>query len=656
MADLLGQWTARSEHSNARGYRTDIQALRGLAVLWVVLFHAGVPVAAAGFLGVDMFFTVSGFVITRRLMEGMSQGAFSAREFFCSRAWRLLPAACVCYAVVLMVGWLLMTPIEWWASWAMTLGAIGMVSNVLLWRRADYFGTSAEFEPLLHTWSLAVEEQFYLIFPFALLLVVRRFWPALFAMILVVSLTLALWAVDRYPAAAFYLPVTRAWQFMLGALAALWVDRYRAQSEVLATTIYIAATTLLVCVPISGTTAFDPGTIGVVCVATTALLLFGSSSKYTLARLSPLAWLGDRSYSVYLAHWPPVAFANLAWIGGAPLFVRVAVVALGVVLGVALHAGVEKRFRRRIQMPYAWADLRVFAGFAVAVLLVGLATLVVGGADHVEPPANRPNFGLSANCSLHKDVIIGPECRTAENVQVLVWGDSYAMHLVEGLVDTSGHAIGQATKSVCPPLVGYAPDVFPELPLSEALNTACLKHNRAVLEMIELSDAINTVILSAAWGQYPAYGILLEAEGESARRVSPNALDVARALAAQVARIRQLGIRVFLVGAPALGAFDVGTCLQRANAGKLILGSNSDCRIRDRGDEAVKSWVEAMEQEAATIAGLQVINIQSHLCESGICDSRVDGIPLYRDAGHLSYEGSVALARSMHWAQLMSIE
>jgi peptidoglycan/LPS O-acetylase OafA/YrhL len=205
-------------------YRPDIDGLRAIAVLGVVLFHAGVQPLTGGFSGVDVFFVISGFLISSIIIKEIRRGDFSLATFYERRIRRIFPAFLVVVLFSTILAYLLLLPRDF-ESFGKSLAAAGLsLSNVLFWKESGYFDSSAELKPLLHTWSLGVEEQFYLFFPLLLLFVARFFkqrWVGWILAIAVVSFLLSVWGVRYQPSAAFYLLPTRAWELALGCLLAM---------------------------------------------------------------------------------------------------------------------------------------------------------------------------------------------------------------------------------------------------------------------------------------------------------------------------------------------------------------------------------------------------------------------------------------------------
>ena len=339
----------------ASAYRPDIDGLRAVAVLAVVLFHADAAVLPGGFVGVDVFFVVSGFLIARLIEAECMAGVFSFAGFYERRIRRLIPALAVVFAVSTGLALALLSPsqLEHFAGSLLAANLLG--ANIFFWRTSDYFAVAAEWQPLLHTWSLSVEEQFYLLFPLALV-TLRRFGRrnllAVLCAVACVSLAAAVWGAVQAPVAAFYLLPTRAWELVLGALIALAPlprSRRRAGREATALTglALIAAATLGVTGP-----AAAPLAAILLAAAGTALLVHaggcGGHSVATMLAAPPLVALGLASYSLYLWHWPLLVFArHAAATRDLPPATTAAVVGLALLLALGSWRWVERPFRAR---------------------------------------------------------------------------------------------------------------------------------------------------------------------------------------------------------------------------------------------------------------------------------------------------------------------
>ena len=640
-------------------FRTDIQALRGLAVLLVILQHAQAGFIDAGFLGVDIFFVISGFLITGMLADQIGEGRFRFAEFYFRRARRLLPAAYATFLATAVLGFFLLDAIEWNDFTWQLAGAVTFTGNIALWQQTGYFASEAALKPLLHVWSLAVEEQYYLLLPLALWLAPRRAWLAGSLVVLIASFALCAWWSLVAPEAAFYLLPTRAWELAIGSLAALWLRRDPRVADRVAP-LFLPALLAVLVVPVLPLPAPAFANIAIVCVATALLIL----RRHPLFEQSPLshglARVGDASYSLYLAHWPVFAFLHNAYAGD-PSFgepgpvVLVAATALALLLGWALYRYVEMPMRRA---PLAFRRRWVFAALASSALLalvpLGLSARTTtgtksSGVDYAW--LRRDNVGFSDACETYDLFVPSRACSESTAPETMVWGDSFAMHLVPGIAATSDVPVVQATKSACGPLPGLAQihGVY-----TRAFAERCLAFNYSVLNYLAETPSIRTVALSSSFYPYfdPARRVLYMDDGTMVERM-PDAGLALVALRDTVSRLRSMGKRVVVVAPPPSTGFDHARCLERKARNRTPFARFIDCSL-DRDDYIASkhetlAFLERLQREA----NVDVVSFDALLCDAQRCRTELDGSFVYRDEGHLSYDGSVAVARAMDLAPLL---
>lgn len=300
------------------GYRPDIDGFRAIAIVPVVLHHLQVDGFSGGFVGVDVFFVISGFLITSILLRDLSDGSYSIGKFYERRARRILPALLAVLCFTLIVSPLFLLPSEFKTLPSQVLGALFFIGNIVLWRQSGYFSDISEFKPLLHTWSLGVEEQFYLITPIALWLVVRnggeRMIKWLVSALLILSFATCIYFTQLKPVAAFYLLPTRAWELLAGSLIACaslkTVDGiHPAVREGLPA---IGILLLFISITLFSEDTSFPGYAAAIPVLGAAFLIaFGQSSLVgKILSLKPIVFIGLISYSLYLWHWPIIVFTR----------------------------------------------------------------------------------------------------------------------------------------------------------------------------------------------------------------------------------------------------------------------------------------------------------------------------------------------------------
>ena len=376
-------------------FRPDIEGLRAVAVVVVVLFHARIAAFAGGFVGVDVFFVLSGFLITRLLLrEVATTGTISLRHFWARRARRLLPASCVVVVVTVLASQVLLSPIAQRPLATDAIAASGFVLNfVFASRLGDYFASQLGRtpSPLLHFWSLAVEEQFYLFWPLALLGLrrrprrYRRLVTVMMIAVAIVSFWACTWMTRTYPTGAFYLLPARMWELAVGGLVAVGGAAWRLVSptaRAVAAWVGVAGVATAV-VTFDGSIAF-PGTAALLPVLGTALIVVSGGSDaapfapLVVLRHPALQWIGRRSYAIYLWHWPALVLAEAKW-GPLSLGQRFVAIGVALVLAAASLRLVEDPVRHS-----AWVASRPGRGLALGASLC--ATALLAGAISLALP------------------------------------------------------------------------------------------------------------------------------------------------------------------------------------------------------------------------------------------------------------------------------
>lgn len=440
-------------------YRPEVDGLRAVAVTLVLLFHAGLGFSG-GFIGVDVFFVISGFLITGLILKEQDAGTFRLANFWVRRIRRIIPAVTVLAVAVLAAGVVLLLPSDYEDLGKSTIAQQLMLSNVYFWRNTGYFDGAAELMPLLHTWSLAVEEQFYLGYPFLLMLLHplgRRPAFTTLALLAAVSLAASEYGVRTFPSATFFLLPTRAWELLIGGLICFLPKPIRGPSWLVAAVSWLSLAAILgagwfytAATPFPGLTALVP-------CAATAALIYANSVRLTrpaaLLAKTPLVFVGRISYSLYLWHWPLLVFARLCLGDTLPWQVGLSVLALSVALAVLSWRYVETPFRRAVR-PARWRAVAAAWGSGTAILLcvAGLIWQTRGLAAFYSPevlaldPASvdPPIFRYETQT---RDLENGRVRRMGDSadgptgLDFVVWGDSHAM-AVGSLVETECRRFG----------------------------------------------------------------------------------------------------------------------------------------------------------------------------------------------------------------------
>ena len=605
-------------------YRPDIQALRGLAVLLVLIYHADIIPLPAGFLGVDIFFVISGFLITSLI----AKPDFTLAEFYWRRAKRLLPAAYVTFFGTALASSLILTNAEMYEFKRQLVGALTFAGNMVLWQQSGYFANDAALKPLLHVWSLAIEEQYYLLLPALMIAVPKRYWQTGILTLCAASFTACLLMAQQHPSAAFYLLPTRLWELAIGSIGALVLRNAK-----IPTPVYWSALASLFLLPFFPFGSTHPGIdAGIICTATLIVIL----AKRSTLENTGLSRIGDISYSLYLVHWPIFALAANIWLGNVPMPARFTLLALSLILAFLLHRYVEAPIRRAEIMP-SWR----LAGATVATTAALVALPYASGRDKVDyTHIMRSNYGFSSTCNWEEDFSPSSACRNADEPEILIWGDSYAMHLVAGIASVADNGVVQATRSVCGPMLGLAPIMKnPDSAFNRNWAEKCLEFNDSIMAYLESAPSIKTVILSSPFIQYTDADRYTNIR-ESGAEVVPNVETALASLDATIRRLKSIGRKVLIISPPPVADFNVGKCLEREANGKILLQGCDISRQSYRDDRA--DTLSLLDRSVA-----DVIHLEDVLCNDVLCQTKFGTTPIYRDEGHLTYLGSIEVARRL---------
>ncbi len=640
-------------------YRSEIDGLRAIAVLPVIFFHAGASVFSGGYVGVDIFFVISGYLITTIILAERAAGVFSIRRFYERRARRILPALYLVIFACLPFAWAWMVP-EMLADFARSVAATALfISNAHFWETAGYFAADTDLKPLLHTWSLAVEEQFYLVFPLFLILTGTRKlgrFALLLAILALASLLLSEWGWRNEPDANFYFTLSRFWELLAGSLCGILLFGRDPYSNNALAALGLGLISFAVF-------AFDetvpfPSVYALVPVMGSVLIILFAAPRTVVAKLlslKPFVGIGLISYSAYLWHQPLFAFARIRSPQEPAMVWMMLLSAMTLGLAYLSWRFVEQPFRRRDrQLLPTQKSVFAVSGAGMAVLVcVGVLVMQSGGAplrtapngirysDFLSDEKLAFNIGLDRACvkSL-ESAITSPACRTSDNPSVLLWGDSYAMHLAKWLEYSDSAAdvgVQQVTKGACWPILGVA-----GRELSPAQARECVEFNDAVLEWISKQANISTVILSSP---FHTAGEVIDRTGKTIDN-SDDTYGLAHILST-IESLRALKKRVVIVSPPPNSGSDIGDCLLYAILWDEDL-SRCDFTTQDYTDARIKSY-RLLDKVGKDVP---VILLDKIMCREGNCAASDGDVFLYRDHGHLSVESAQSLGRKIDLLEL----
>lgn len=620
--DSVNATTQNTADIHGLAYRPDIDGLRAVAVLSVLFYHAGLPPLSGGFVGVDIFFVISGFLITGIIRADIAAGRFTLAKFYERRVRRIFPALYLTILVTVAAALALFsatdlerlfTSIAWLAFFA---------SNFYFAENSGYFDAAAEANAILQTWSLAIEEQFYVFFPPLLALLAR--WKRVpvgwvILALAVASFAFSVYVVDRDARAAFFSTPGRIWELMLGALLAVgFFPKLKSEKAIAALATSGAVLIIASLVLLTTETPF-PGAYALpACAGTAAVIWAGCCGPSPITRAlswRPAVAIGLISYSLYLLHWPIFVMFRY-WNEGELSAAQTALALIAAVAAAwASWRYVEQPFRKP-QHPVPRRTLLV--GALILMVMVGASAVAAsfwqagratGFEKYVEAEKAR---ALAEPCMLRDTATFAdwPElrCSTDGAAMVVVWGDSFAAHYFGALRDwatRSGRGLTLMAESSCPPIAGLS---VPNRPGCEAFNTGVMERLR------EKPPAV--VVLSANWIVY-----------EKKKTLTEIFSDKFKLLDETIASLRKLGAKVVVLGP---------SPVFQAPAAQIALGNT-------RSDRAIASYsrkFDAFFRDAATRGLITYFPAHEVFCAEAQCRFRENGELFFWDTGHMTARGS----------------
>lgn len=625
-------------------YRSDIDGLRAIAILTVVAFHAFPGVFPGGFIGVDVFFVISGYLITSILQQEMQGGHWSIASFYARRILRIFPALILVLLACLVAGWHTLLADEYMQLGKhLGLGA-AFLSNIGLWSEAGYFDKVSEAKPLLHLWSLAIEEQFYIVWPLALWLILRSKRNALrtMAILALSSLLLSVWWVWSDRTQAFYSPLSRAWELLVGACLALQpAQRFlltRPVARGFAVAALLGATMLLhASVPFPGAVA------GLPVLAAAVLIAVPPATDWT-GRLLRHPWmvaLGKVSYPWYLWHWPLLSFAYIIESGQASTSLRLGLVMVSLLLATLTYLLWE--------LPLRTLPRRLVVGVLVlAMSVIGLLgkniydrhglerirhkNLIqlnpVAGQDFLD--FEKQGLITEARCEQpfkfpEREVCL--QAHLEKPVSAVVLGDSHAVHAFWGLAkafDAQGLNLAVRGKGACVPVMAAAPGVG---------DSECERHMEATLRDIAMQSQVRAVALVFRGRYLTAQSSMQERKGFEDR------------LNASLSLLQSAGKQVYYFLPVVEPGFDPRLC-----TGVLPMGRKPpySCVIDKQMDDMKSEFVRVSALRVlARWPRVRVIDPNTAFCRAGRCPILQGGHSIFKDDNHLSQFGSMRLSQSL---------
>ncbi|CEG57213.1 acyltransferase family protein [Legionella fallonii] len=665
----------------ALNYRKDIDGIRAIAVLAVVLFHAFPKAIPGGFIGVDVFFVLSGFLISTIIFQQIAEKQFRWTTFYIKRINRLFPALIIILLCALLGGYFLLFADEYQNLSKHILGSTFFLNNFLLWKEAGYFDVTNEFKPLLHLWSLGIEEQFYLIWPLFILLLWNKKLNPMMAIILIVffSFLINLLGAPHHGVAAFYLPLSRFWELGLGGAVAYATSFYavffqkitdinKNYSILLNLLSLLSLVSLVFAVFYFKSTFIYPGWAALLPTFCTAILLCTKTSwvNRNLLTKSFLTGIGIISYPLYLWHWELFSFAHIILSGTLPHALTLILLILSFCLAWLTYFFVEKPIRFSVKgKKYATLSAHISA-----LLLLGL-----GGTSFMIYMSNGLESRVLAQTQkkLNADIVHFERYKTAtypceitnkeaksldwciqtrEGVpNKVIWGDSHADHLLPGFLrhDPKNNwlLLGQSS---CPPLMGT-------LGFWIGFKDTCAKTNEIVLETILTTPSIDTVVLASLGPFYisdQGYAMQHLKQYSPAKfilqsKINPENKDKEttfyEGLELTINKLRAAGKKVVLFQDIPEIPFMPERCLHRP------LAPRSPCYINKKEViERQKNYKALLTKLKEKYPDILVFNSIDVICPQQSCPLLHKHHLVYRDSHHLSIAGSQFIGKHfMDW-------
>lgn len=643
-------------------YRSDIDGLRALAILPVVLFHAFPNLIPGGFIGVDIFFVISGYLITSILLKDMQAGSYSIKTFYARRIRRIFPALSIVLLFSLALGWIVLTAVEYRALGKHAAGGAGFIANIMFWKEAGYFDAAADTKPLLHLWSLGIEEQFYIVWPVLLYFVVKRSWNVLYVIIAVALLSFV-WNVARIgidPSGTFYSPFSRSWELALGAfLAYQAIKPIQSIAQLIKNhATHLSALGLLLVligfVVINESRSF-PGWWGLLPAIGSALLIAAGPqaliNRYVLSQRW-MVWVGLISFPLYLWHWPILSFARIIHSETPPVDVRWILVGISILLAWLTYVVIEKPVRSsQKKKSLIWF-------LSIVMLLICLAGVAVyktkgvksrhSGLLNADPAsldmgADRGRWANECGIPLEAKLIL-KSCYSPKDQKAsyAVWGDSKGEAIFYGLAREAEHQNSPRWL-----MIGNTIPMTGDIPRLQGRNAT---KNQYVVDALVKNPDLKAVLLAPAARSIFSLGEVYSKEELDS---SPLFEEGLKGVGNAITVLEKSGKRVvFLVDHP--GFPDPKSCISGGMTSSAFLNQffyrkeNKQCSMtyeqHVHTNERYRLWVKKLQEQHPRL----VVYDPTHLvCDipNNYCGIAKDGQFLYSYGDHYSDYGNSLVAK-----------
>ena len=640
-------------------YRPDIDGLRAVAILSVLVFHAFPGYLPGGFVGVDVFFVISGFLISGIILKDLGRGRFSFADFYARRVARIFPALILVLTACLAFGWFVLLPDEYVQLGKHTVAGAAFMSNLLLWHQSGYFDVSAQSKPLLHLWSLGIEEQFYILWPLTLVLLwkrTRRVLPAIILLALA-SFSLNALLVSRVPSLTFYFPFTRVWELLIGgALAQFTLQRGTLWSTAVTNVVAGVGSLLIVLslILINESRAF-PGWWALLPTIGTALLIAAGPQSWINRKLlsAPVCvFIGLISYPLYLWHWPILVYLKLIADSDFSLsparlnFLKAVALALSGLLAWATWRFWELPIRDPNRMPRRLRVRRLASGMCAMTAVAALSVTNVITARLDNPSVMRivqafGDWDYPSSDNFMKADFVSHDIRSKSGRVTLFVSDSHMEQYwprVKAAIQNNPNLATAvfATSSGCLP--------FPEVNRAKP-GFACPKFYKYWTAQADQND-VSTVVIGAAWelyfiGEYRGDPIPRDHLTVAGRPAKKADIDEAWAgFESEIGSLIRSGKRVIILSSsPEAASFNPRAMFSRFN------GFNRPSPVKKADFNRFIAPIEDRLIQVANRTGATLIRPADYFCEAETCPATdANGDPLYQDDQHLRPSATVKRA------------
>ncbi len=609
-------------------YRADIDSLRAIAVLLVLFYHAGFPFIQGGFIGVDIFFVLSGYLLTNIIYKEINEKQFSYVVFYKRRVKRIFPVFFLVGFITVYIGQFILQPHDLSHLWKSLMAATFFSSNMYFWQSSGgYFSQASDLMPLLHTWSLGVEEQFYFILPTALLVASRFFSKERIFTILLISLPCLFitsqWLAINKPSAAYFLLPSRIGELLIGSLLVFTPKSLQTENKTLSSILSISGLIIIFAcsVTLSKQDIF-PGYYALLPCLGAAMIIYAGPFKMLENKV--LVYIGLLSYSLYLWHWPIIAYIKYLQYD-LNILMSLAIVCFSILLSILSYHYFEKPLRYR---KWNFTQFLMVCYVVPASLIVALTTVVIFTQDKQNQLLRQQTYAHLQPGTCHLTTPAMPDTRQCilgnnkHEPRTFLWGDSHAnayTGVLNTIYETRHESFINLTHDACPPFLDTS------LYIEKTYLQTCLARNKALTKMLKDKNKINTVIMSGAWLRY------LELAGTEGKE------DIINGLRNSIDLILQSNKQPVIT----LEVPRYNIDIERAHFNNHSPLANT-IRTTKLLTEYVNDNTELFhifKAIANEYPALRFADFNQVICSDGLCKSDIQNVVLYKDKSHITWPG-----------------